>query len=118
MAYGPKIIEEVRRSCRGVSGSAFTAAVYGWSHTLGIHVSTVYRWVGQDGRRSRRSDKGRRRVDVGDRALLKMMALTVRYGMTAETVIAQAVAHGWIAPQAISVATYNRMLRSRGVSLK
>ena len=118
MAYGPETRNEVRQSCAMLTGQERTAKVHEWAHTLGVHPSTVYRWVEGDRlRRSRRADKGRRRVDVPEEDLRKMTALSVRYGMQAEDVVEHAEANEWISPGALSPATYNRILRERKVNL-
>lgn len=117
MAYGPETRAEVCRSCAGLSGNELTAKIHEWAHTLSVHPSTIYRWLGSEKlKRARRADKGRRRVEVPEDMLTKMMALTVRYDMTAEDVIEHAEANGWIEPGAMSVATYNRILRQRHIS--
>jgi len=118
MPYGPETQEEVRRVCAGLSGADWTAEVHAFALSLKVHPATVYRWLGSDLlRRSRRADCGRRRVPLSERELKRLIALTVRYAMTAEDVIDHAEANGWVEPGTISVATYNRFLRARHVSL-
>ena len=104
----------VTRECEGLTGPERTRMIRDLAARLGCHPSTIYRLLPKDDRR-RRADCGQRRCAVPGERLEKMFALSAKDLSSAE-VIDLAVRNGWIAPGALSPATYNRYLAQEQLS--
>ena len=81
----------------------------------GVHTSSIYRTLPDEGRQ-RRLDRGTERIQIPRPTLEKMLHLAVVKEFSGPEVIETAVMSGWIEPNSISVPTWNRYLAHRHMS--
>ena len=106
----------VCRECEGLVGRERTRKIQEMSMQFEVHPTTIYRALPGE-KRQRRADRGKEICSVSGPTLRKMFYLSAQE-MSSTQVIELAILNGWIEPDALSAATYNRYLSKRQISAR